>query len=467
MTPRSTDEARGCDNGRPFRWEDYLTDTRVTGRDEQLRQQTVLARFGELALRSDDLDEILTKACQFVGDALGTDLAKVVELQKDGKTLLVRAGIGWKPGVVGVATIVASDETSEGHALKTGEPMVSPDIAKETRFKYPDFLVEHGVRAVANVIIIGGKGRPPFGVLQVDSREPREFTDNDLAFLRTYANLLAATVDRLRTIEATRAEEARLRGALEEQVAQRTKALGRSNAQLDAFAYTVSHDLRAPLRAMEGFARILLDDYATELGDKGRGYATRIVAASERMERLINDLLAYSRLQRYDASLRLVDMAALALRAAEEARADEGPMVTIDVDTPLPPVLAEPVILGQVLSNLVGNAAKFRKPNSAGHVRVWAERNADRVKLWVEDDGIGITADHQVGIFNVFERLHSQEAYPGTGIGLAIVKKGMECMGGSCGVESALGIGSRFWIELETAEHSAEWAERIQARKTQ
>jgi GAF domain-containing protein len=122
-----------------------------------LRQQTILAKFGELALKSDDLDAILTEACRLVGEALGTDLAKIVELQEDGHTLLVRAGVGWKPGVVGTVTIKVEDDTSEGMALKTGEPMISPDIAKETRFRYPPFLVEHGVRAVANVVIIGGK----------------------------------------------------------------------------------------------------------------------------------------------------------------------------------------------------------------------------------------------------------------------------------------------------------------------
>ena len=147
-----------------------------------LRQQTTLARFGELALRSDDLDEILTEACRLVGEALGTDLAKVVELQEDGRTLLVRAGVGWKPGVVGVATITAADDTSEGHALKTGEPMISPDIATETRFRYPPFLTDNGVRAVANVLIIGGKDKPPFGILQIDSREPRQFTESDTLF---------------------------------------------------------------------------------------------------------------------------------------------------------------------------------------------------------------------------------------------------------------------------------------------
>jgi len=125
-----------------------------------LRQQTVLARFGELALRCDDLDEILTEACRLAGEALGTDLAKVVELQEDGETLLVRAGVGWKPGVVGKATIKMADDTSEAYALKTGKPMVSPNIDTETRFQYPAFLIENGAKAVANVIIIGARIGP-------------------------------------------------------------------------------------------------------------------------------------------------------------------------------------------------------------------------------------------------------------------------------------------------------------------
>jgi len=193
-----------------------VNDADEADRSASLRQQTVLARFGELALRSDNLDEILTEACRLVGEALGTDLAKVMELQADGTSLSVRAGVGWKPGVVGEVTLKATDDSSEGHALKTGEPMISPDIATETRFTYAPFLIAHGVRAVANVVIIGGQGRPPFGVLQIDSRTPRWFTDTDTAFLRSYANLLAAAVDRLRVIgEVMRDEEARLHLALD------------------------------------------------------------------------------------------------------------------------------------------------------------------------------------------------------------------------------------------------------------
>jgi PAS domain S-box-containing protein len=183
--------------------------------EEALRQQSVLARFGELALRSNDLDEILAEACRLVGEALRTDLAKVMQLLEDGETLLVRAGVGWNPGVVGEVTVPTRDDTSEGHALKTGEPVISPDIEAETRFKYPAFLIEHGVKAVANVLIIGGVGKPPFGILQIDSRQPRAFDNRDTAFLRSYANLLAAAVDRLRTMAETRDGQERLRLALE------------------------------------------------------------------------------------------------------------------------------------------------------------------------------------------------------------------------------------------------------------
>ena len=169
-----------------------------------MRQQTALARLGELAVRSEDLDEILTESCRLVGEALGTDLAKVLELQANLRTLKVRAGVGWKPGVVGHTTIEADEQSSEGHALHTNEPVISTDLARESRFTTPGFLHDNGVQALVNVVIIGGKRRPHYGVLEVDSRSPREFGGSDISFLQTYANLLAAAVERLRVLHGTR-----------------------------------------------------------------------------------------------------------------------------------------------------------------------------------------------------------------------------------------------------------------------
>src|SRR3954464_8175453 len=176
---------------------------------ELVRQRAALGRFGELSLKSDDLDEILTEACGLVSNALGTDLAKVLACHENGTELLVRAGVGWKPGIVGQTTIPIGEFSAAGHALNTCEPVISNDVEQESRFELPEFMREHDVKAMVNVIILGPDGKPPYGVLEVDSRVQREFTEDDTDFLRSYANLLASAVDRFRVTSElrTRADE--------------------------------------------------------------------------------------------------------------------------------------------------------------------------------------------------------------------------------------------------------------------
>ena len=164
----------------------------------------MLAEFGEAALNAEDLSAILNEACRLVGEALRTDLAKVVELLPDGKSMLVRAGVGWRPGIVNEVVISTDEGSPEGLTLKDGA-VISPDINREERFSYHEFLRDHGVQAFVNVLVLTGKGRPPFGVLEVDSRSPREFEQSDIEFLRTYANLLGAAINRFRTVDELRA----------------------------------------------------------------------------------------------------------------------------------------------------------------------------------------------------------------------------------------------------------------------
>jgi signal transduction histidine kinase/ActR/RegA family two-component response regulator len=233
-----------------------------------LRQQGVLAKFGELALICEDLDQILTKACELVGEALETDLAKVMELQPEGKTLLVRAGVGWSSDVVGQVTVDAVRGSSEGYALSTGLPVISDDIATETRFKYAEFLKEHGVRAIVSVIILGSEDKPPYGILQVDSRVPRHFSERDTKFLQGYANLIAAAVDRLRVVHEMRAmqgalvardaELQALNETLEQRILMRTSALVAeqvSRQQAENQLNDLNRDL--DLRVNERTARLL------------------------------------------------------------------------------------------------------------------------------------------------------------------------------------------------------------------
>lgn len=256
-------------------------------------------------------------------------------------------------------------------------------------------------------------------------------------------------------ITARRAAEDKLKQlnyTLEQRVADRTAALLEINAELEAFSYSISHDLRAPLRAMQGFAEALLEDFGRELPQDAREYTERIVAAARRMSVLINDLLEYSRLSKIDVALEDVDLATLVTRVLEglndEIVAKHGVVTVAGV---LPVVRGNTVVLQKVLQNLIENALKFTAPGVAPCVTIRANDEAGIIRVTVADNGIGIDPEHQRRIFNVFERLHGIESYPGTGIGLALVRRGLERIGSRYGVESSVGTGARFWFELPKA----------------
>lgn len=168
----------------------------MASREQMVTRQRALGEFGELALRSNDLDQVLQEACRIVSDALGTDLAKVLEIEQDQQMLLVRAGVGWEPGIVGRTRLPMGERSSETCAIEVGEPVIVTDIQHEKRFVLPAFLTEHGAIALVNVPIFL-PGRKPYGLLQVDSREPRDFGQEDIDLLGTYATILGPVIDLL------------------------------------------------------------------------------------------------------------------------------------------------------------------------------------------------------------------------------------------------------------------------------
>ena len=229
-------------------------------------------------------------------------------------------------------------------------------------------------------------------------------------------------------------------------------ALQESNSALEAFSYSVSHDLRAPLRAMQGFARVLLEDHSNVLDEMGKECATRIVSAAERMDLLVQDLLIYSRLGHTQ-----LDLASLSLHEAlleslvnleYELKARDA---AVELTEPMPRVMAHGTTLTQILQNLVSNGLKFVAPGTQPKIKISFEQQDGFVTIYIKDNGIGISPENQERIFRVFERLHGADEFPGTGLGLAIVKKGAERMNGSVGVQSAPEEGSTFWIKLRTA----------------
>lgn len=225
------------------------------------------------------------------------------------------------------------------------------------------------------------------------------------------------------------------------------------NEELEGFASTVSHDLRAPLRSVQGFANALLEDCSDQLDEEGQQYARFLIESAQDMDDMIQDLLAYSRLGRTDLDLRpvlLTKVISSAMSQLEVEVKEQG--ATIDVAEPMPEVITHHSTLVQVVANLISNAIKFVATDAEPRVSLYAEERGDNIRLWVADNGIGISPEFQERIFLVFERLHGVESYEGTGIGLAIVRKGIERLGGAVGFESELGDGSKFWIELPKVE---------------
>jgi PAS domain S-box-containing protein len=243
---------------------------------------------------------------------------------------------------------------------------------------------------------------------------------------------------------------------LEGKIKERTARLQETIVELESFSHSVAHDMRSPLRAMRGFAKLLEAECGDRLGGQATDFLQRIAASAHRLDCLIQDVLNYSKIVRAELFLEPVNLNQLVARIIESYLAFQPPRAEISVDGRLPLVIGNVAALTQVISNLLDNAVKFVKPEVRPKVRIWAEavpnsRNdtsAGMVRVWFEDNGLGIAKENHERIFQIFQRLHRSEEFEGTGIGLAVVRKAIERMGGSVGVCSMPEQGSKFWVQL-------------------
>ena len=236
---------------------------------------------------------------------------------------------------------------------------------------------------------------------------------------------------------------------LESLVQQRTAKLQTAIGDLEAFSYSVAHDVRAPLRAMSAYAAELLKEKG--ISSQGQTYAERIARAAGRLDRLTQEVLSYSQLARAEINVQPIDLDKLVHQIVEQYPELTAHCEHIEIRSPLLPVVGHEGFLTQALANLLINACKFVEPGAVPKVAVRTDAMGEEVRIWVEDKGIGIAPEHQERVFHMFGRIHPEKKYEGTGIGLAIVKKATERMDGTVGFESEVGKGSRFWVQLKSA----------------
>lgn len=276
------------------------------------------------------------------------------------------------------------------------------------------------------------------GEVEMVAGVTRDVTDR-----RAAEDRLRESEERLRVANTLLADRA---SHLEAVVEQRTARLREANSDLETFSYSIAHDLRAPLRSLQGYSELLLQDYGPAMPDDAQRMLQRMSTAAARMDRLISEVLSFSRLAREECRLGHIDLDALIddIVATYPSLAPE----TLQVQRagPLGAVQANEAMVTQIVSNLLTNAVKFARPDAKPRVEIRADRSNSHVRLSFQDNGIGIPADQQEKIWGLFQKLDTSSG--GTGVGLAVVKKAADRMGGSVGVTSEPGRGSTFWVDL-------------------
>lgn len=413
-------------------------------RDLLLLQEKLVNRFALLAeLASmllsteqpqEKIDELLEKICR----QLGLDFCFNYLFDDETQNFRLQSHFGISAATARKMEFLESSPMDAQGAVMPGMLHQHEDSLQASHNAWKKSM---GIVGYATYPLIA-KGRV-MGTVSFASRIRQQFFPDELSFFETVCNQIAIALERKRAEEKIQA----FNQVLERRVEERTTALRDINEQMQAFTYSVSHDLQAPLRSIRSFSEILLTEHSGQLDSTGQDYLKRVVKSAVHMHRLITDLLTYSRLSREEYTPEPLNLEACIQVVIGLLSQDiKNRNAQVVIDKPIPPVLAQAAPLEQIISNLLSNALKFVSPGTTPRVRFWAEAREGVTRLWVEDNGIGIAPQHQEKIFGVFERLHT--TYPGTGMGLAIVRKAVERMGGKVTVESALQKGSRFRVDL-------------------
>jgi len=415
----------------------------VEAHDKHARRLNILREIDQAVAAERPPEVIAGAAIQPLREVLGVARAVVNIFDLAAGEAEWLAAAGRRRTHVGSGVRFSQQLLGDVEALKRGEPQLIDTHALPPGPEV-DALLASGVhRYMAMPMIAGGEliGAISFG------GESGSFSAEQLSIAREVATQLAISVSQARLYNRVKrhAEELELR------VAERTAELQAANKELDAFSYSVSHDLRAPLRAVDGYARMLEEDYASRLDAEGNRLLGVVRASSQQMGRLIDDLLAFSRLGRGELRTRALRLNDLVREVIDESRQDHDGRTIDFLVGDLGSAEADPALLKQALSNLVSNAIKFTRGKERAVIEIGTENKGDESTAdtyYVKDNGAGFDMKYYGKLFGVFQRLHSHAEYPGTGVGLAIVQRVIHRHGGRVWADSTPGAGTAFYFTL-------------------
>ncbi|HUR67679.1 MAG TPA: ATP-binding protein [Candidatus Thermoplasmatota archaeon] len=354
-----------------------------------------------------------------------------------------------------VATFPAMPNTGSPHSqcVETGETIVTQDFQEAMAGKpRVNVALDKDPRLPQSSVVVAMKAHDTIlGGMEIQSSQPRAFTADHVATLQLAANLAALAVDNVNAVERERKVRAELEARamhLEARAQERVGELAAKNRELEAFSFTAAHDLRAPLRGILNLSGSLLEREGQTLSERGRLDLAAVVASSEKMARLVEDLLRFARTSQGSVKRELVDMTAIARQILAEREADEPDRKAHVEVQPNLYVEADPALLRILLDNLLGNAWKYTRAKPATTIRVGAELAQGEIVYFVQDNGVGFTADQAKRIFLAFERLQPNE-YEGTGVGLATAQRVVQRHGGRIWADGRPGEGAAFRFTLQ------------------
>ncbi|MEJ5223623.1 MAG: ATP-binding protein [Anaerolineales bacterium] len=438
--------------GRVFRNEDgyatrmdgvaYDVTDNVTANEREAERRTLLEKvieLGKAVTAKTDLDSAWREIHHSIQRGLGFDRVGLFSYDNHTRTIRGTYGTDRQGNLEDTHWFTQSvdDYPAWLEVLSNPKGLRVVDNYQETHQHGPESEM-YGVRQ--HVSLAAWVGETPVAVLAVDNGiTNRYITPLQIEALQLFAGYVGLAI-----------QNARLNDELEERVRQRTAQLEAVNRELEAFAYSVSHDLRAPLRAVNGYASILTSEYANRLDDNGRDFLAKMRANAERMNNLIDDLLKYSRVGRQDMRPTPVNMDAIVDEVLNDHAEEMKGLPIRIIRSPLPPCVGDAPLLRQVYANLIGNAVKYSRRRADIEITIGSQQQDEQTIYFVRDNGVGFDMKYAGKLFGVFQRLHSEEEFEGTGIGLATVQRIIQRHSGRVWCNAEPDKGATFYFTVGT-----------------